>query len=132
MAITQTHFNITLKDLGGIKTRKIVKETTLKEYKADLHAGNEDRKEILEEMSNMYPEHEYPGPHWTMVVDLNTCTGCGACVVACNAENNVPVVGKDQVIRSREMHWMRIDRYYTGEDRQPGCGFPADDVPALR
>ena len=123
LAITQTHFNITLKDLGGIKTRKTVKETTLKEYKADLHAGNEDRKEILEEMQTIYPEHDFPGPHWTMVVDLNTCTGCGACVVACNAENNVPVVGHDQVIRSREMHWMRIDRYYTGEVDNPDVVF---------
>ena len=123
LAITQTHFNITLKDLGGIKTRKTVKETTLHEYKKDSMAGNEDRKEILEDMVTLYDKHEYPGPHWTMVVDLNTCTGCGACVVACNAENNVPVVGKDQVRRSREMHWMRIDRYYTGEVDNPDVVF---------
>jgi len=123
VAITQTHFNITLKDLGGTKTRKTVKETTLHEYKKDQHAGNEDRKEILEEMVTLYSEHEYPGHHWTMVIDLNTCTGCGTCVVACNAENNVPVVGKDQVTRSREMHWMRIDRYYTGEADNPDVVF---------
>jgi molybdopterin-containing oxidoreductase family iron-sulfur binding subunit len=123
VGMTQTHFNITLKDLGGVKTRKVVKETTLHEYKASAHAGNEDRKEILEEMKTLYYEHEYPGPHWTMVIDLNTCTGCGACVVACNAENNVPVVGKDQVIRSREMHWLRIDRYYTGEVDNPDVVF---------
>ncbi len=123
VAITQTHFNITMKDLGGVKTRKTVKETTLKEYKKDQHAGNEDRKEILEEMVTLYSEHEYPGHHWTMVIDLNTCTGCGTCVVACNAENNVPVVGKDQVTRSREMHWMRIDRYYTGEADNPDVVF---------
>ena len=123
LAITQTHFNITLKDLGGIKTRKTVKETTLHEYRKDSNAGNEDRKEILENMVTLYDKHEYPGPHWTMVVDLNTCTGCGACVVACNAENNVPVVGKDQVRRSREMHWMRIDRYYTGEVDNPDVVF---------
>ena len=129
LAITQTHFNITLKDLGGVKTRKIVKETSLKEYQKSIaakdmySAGNEDRKEIMEEMVTLYYDHEYPGPHWTMVVDLNTCTGCGACVVACNAENNVPVVGKDQVRRSREMHWMRIDRYYTGEVDNPDVVF---------
>ncbi|MCX6198449.1 MAG: TAT-variant-translocated molybdopterin oxidoreductase [Bacteroidetes bacterium] len=123
VAITQTHFNITMKDLGGIKTRKTVKETTLHEYKKDPAAGNEDRKEILEEMVTLYYEHEYPGHHWSMVVDLNSCTGCGACVTACNVENNVPVVGKDQVTRSREMHWMRIDRYYTGETDNPDVVF---------
>ena len=123
LAITQTHFNITMKDLGGVKTRKIVKETTLHEYKQNLSAGNEDRAEILEELVTMYPEHDTPGLHWTMVIDLNTCTGCGACVVACNAENNVPVVGKDQVTRAREMHWLRIDRYYTGEVDNPDVVF---------
>lgn len=123
LAITQTHFNITLKDLGGVKTRKVVKETTLKEYQKNSSAGNEDRAAILEEMVTLYYKHDRPGQHWTMVVDLNTCTGCGACVVACNAENNVPVVGKDQVRRSREMHWMRIDRYYTGEVDNPDVVF---------
>ncbi len=123
LAITQTHFNITLRDLGGVETRKTVKETTLHEYKKASNAGNEDRKQILEEMVTLYDKHEYPGPHWTMVVDLNTCIGCGACVVACNAENNVPVVGKDQVRRSREMHWMRIDRYYTGTVDNPDVVF---------
>ncbi|HWB63206.1 MAG TPA: TAT-variant-translocated molybdopterin oxidoreductase [Chitinophagales bacterium] len=123
LAITQTHFNIRLKDLGGVKTRKVVKETILKDYKKDPAAGNEDRKEILEELVTLYYKHDYPGPNWSMVIDLNTCTGCGACVVACNAENNVPVVGKDQVRRSREMHWLRIDRYYTGTEENPDVVF---------
>jgi molybdopterin-containing oxidoreductase family iron-sulfur binding subunit len=129
VAITQTHFNITMKGLGGVKTRKVVKETTLKEYvksldeKKKYSAGNEDREHIMEELVTLYYKHDRPGPQWTMVVDLNTCTGCGACVVACNAENNVPVVGKDEVIRAREMHWMRIDRYYTGEVDNPDVVF---------
>ena len=113
VAITQTHHNITLKGLGGIKKRKIVKETTLDEYVKNPSAGNEDRAHILEEMVTLYYEHEKPGHHWSMAIDLSSCIGCGACVTACNIENNVPVVGKDQVIRSREMHWMRIDRYFT-------------------
>jgi MoCo/4Fe-4S cofactor protein with predicted Tat translocation signal len=113
VAITQSHHNITLKDLGGVKKRKVVKETTLPEYVKNDSAGNEDRAEILEEMVTLYYEHEKNGHHWNMSVDLNSCIGCGACVTACNIENNVPVVGKDQVIRSREMHWLRIDRYFT-------------------
>ncbi len=129
VAITQTHFNITLPDLGGVKTRKTVKETTLHEYKKSMEdgkkysAGNEDRELIMEEMLTLYYEHQYPGHHWTMSIDLNACDGCGACVVACNVENNVPVVGKDQVIRAREMHWLRIDRYYTGQADNPDVVF---------
>ena len=113
LAITQTHHNITLKGLGGIKRRGVVKETTLPEYVKNAAAGNEDREKIKEEMVTLYYEHEKSGHHWTLTVDLNSCIGCGSCVAACNVENNVPVVGKDQVIRSREMHWLRIDRYFT-------------------
>lgn len=117
--------------LPGRKKRfrgSIVKETNLADYAKSDKAGNEDREHIKEEFSHSlydgYKPHDYKqGHHWGMVVDLNACIGCGACVVACSIENNVPVVGRRQVYRSQEMHWLRIDRYYNGNPDNPDVAF---------
>lgn len=113
-AQTQTHFNLN----DGIAKRNIVKETTLAEYKKNPLAGNTDRAEILGHLDTFYPDYQNGknGFDWGMNIDLNTCIGCGACTVACISENNIPVVGKDEVRRAHEMHWIRIDRYYAGEN----------------
>ena len=78
--------------------------TTAKEYKENFT----DKGKIDEIVT-----HEYPNHHWGMVIDMNSCTGCSACMVSCQVENNVPVVGKDEVVRKRDMEWLRIDRYYS-------------------
>jgi molybdopterin-containing oxidoreductase family iron-sulfur binding subunit len=76
-----------------------------------------------EALPSLYPEWRYEGHAWAMAIDLDACIGCNACVVACQAENNVPVVGPEQVRKGREMHWLRIDRYYAGEPAAPETYF---------
>jgi molybdopterin-containing oxidoreductase family iron-sulfur binding subunit len=94
--------------------RPIVAEATLADYLKNEKAGIKSH-----EVFSMWPTHEYKGYRWGMAIDLNTCTGCSACVTACQSENNIPVVGKKYVMQGREMHWMRIDRYYNGDVDNP-------------
>ncbi|RFM35367.1 TAT-variant-translocated molybdopterin oxidoreductase [Chitinophaga silvisoli] len=125
IGVTQTH--------NSYEGRPIIKETTLEEFIKNPEEVNEDRKELDQfgydpknphdttsnfvKNGTLYPDvHQYQGIKWGMSIDLNTCFGCGACTIACQAENNVSVVGKEQVIKAHEMHWLRIDRYFGGTD----------------
>ncbi|HEV2201663.1 MAG TPA: TAT-variant-translocated molybdopterin oxidoreductase [Bryobacteraceae bacterium] len=98
--------------------RPLVREGTAAEYKRNPKFAEEMQE--VPELHSIYPEVKYDtGYQWGMSIDMTSCTGCNACVIACTAENNIPVVGKDQVLRQREMHWIRIDRYYTGDEDDP-------------
>jgi molybdopterin-containing oxidoreductase family iron-sulfur binding subunit len=97
----------------SMEGREPVIAATLREFAANPDFVHQRHHEPGPEMT-LYPPHKYEGNAWGMSIDLNSCVGCNACVVACQAENNIPVVGKEQVSIGREMHWIRIDRYYEG------------------
>lgn len=99
----------------SMEGRQIVVEATLKDYLKNEEAGIHRHK-----VFTAWSKIKYEGRKWGMTVDLNSCTGCGACVIACQSENNVSTVGKKYVLEGREMHWIRIDRYYTGTPDEPG------------
>jgi len=129
VALTQTHSRY---DTDQGNRTEVMKELTLAAYKHNPTEIRDEREaelkpwgglEKFESQGSIYPVYDRPGIKWGMSVDLNTCTGCGACVVACNAENNVSVVGKPEVLRGHEMHWLRIDRYFSGDMDNPNVVF---------
>jgi molybdopterin-containing oxidoreductase family iron-sulfur binding subunit len=117
LATTQDHHAIEVDSVGGkgIQNRlaALVRQGTLDEYR-DHPNFAKHRTHVVHRLSLWDDDHAIEGStyKWAMAIDLSTCTGCSACVVACQAENNIAIVGKDQVLRGREMHWIRIDRYY--------------------
>jgi MoCo/4Fe-4S cofactor protein with predicted Tat translocation signal len=118
LAQTQEH--------GSMEGRSIVREASLERYRRKPNFATEEL-----ELFPLWKPHEYKTrPQWGMVIDLNACTGCNACAVACQSENNVPVVGKDQVRRGREMAWLRVDRYFTGEPAEARAVF--QPVPCMQ
>ncbi len=110
LATTQHHF--------AMEGRNLVRVGTIAEFERDPEFARK-QGEAPPRDRGLYPGFGYEGYAWGMAIDLDVCTGCNACVVACQAENNIPIVGKDQVLRGREMHWLRIDRYYEGSPESP-------------
>jgi MoCo/4Fe-4S cofactor protein with predicted Tat translocation signal len=118
VACTQEHQSLNPSDVGA--DRGIIRAATFEEYRKNPEFAKEHHREEEQSPETMYPPYNYSKSHaWAMVIDTSVCTGCNGCVVACQSENNIPIVGKEQVVAEREMHWLRIDRYYKGDPENP-------------
>lgn len=116
--IKKTNKFIPLANVQGhhsMEGRDIVLETSLKKFREDPASGIPHHKKA----TSMWSKQQYSGHKWGMVIDLNSCNGCGTCILACQSENNIPTVGKKLVLQGREMHWIRVDRYYQGDPAHP-------------
>jgi MoCo/4Fe-4S cofactor protein with predicted Tat translocation signal len=123
LATTQVHFSLMAP--SETKPRDILREYSVEEYEHDKDHLREEQAHLKEELHelSLYPEFDYKnqglGYAWGMSIDLNSCIGCNGCMVACQAENNIPIVGKTEVARGRSMHWIRVDAYFKGEEAKP-------------
>ncbi len=121
LACTQYHHLMEGRD----PIRAVTRDAYVKDPKS-IREGDETPPRTI----TLYPDYKYEGYRWGMAIDINACIGCNACVIGCQAENNIPVVGKDQVLRGREMHWLRIDTYYRGPAENPETYF--QPVPCMQ
>jgi molybdopterin-containing oxidoreductase family iron-sulfur binding subunit len=111
LALTQEHWTMDGRDLAL--------QAPLASFDSALKAGEPLVHSEAEEQPTLYTPFEYKGNKWAMAIDLSRCTGCSACVVACQSENNTPTVGETDVLKGREMHWLRLDRYFSGDPAEP-------------
>lgn len=111
LALSQTHHSM--------EGRPIVRETNFDAWQLDPASGNEKHAESEAHHVSLYPEQEFKGHHWGMAVNLSSCIGCGNCAISCQAENNIQVIGKEQVRNRRIMHWIRVDRYFSNDPENP-------------
>jgi molybdopterin-containing oxidoreductase family iron-sulfur binding subunit len=114
------HTFATTQHTQTMEGRDLVRVATLEEYKKQpQYVDEKEEQKPIPQYMTLYPDFRYEGYKWGMTIDLNACVGCSACMVACVAENNIPVVGKVEVARGRHMHWIRVDRYFKGNWDNP-------------
>jgi Fe-S-cluster-containing dehydrogenase component len=125
-AADHEHALAVTRDHHLIEGRDLLRVGTLADYQANPSFAH-DQTDVP---ASLYQAPDYPGERWGMVIDLNACVGCNACVLACQAENNIPTVGREQVARGREMHWLRVDSYFFGPADNPEVHF--QPVPCMQ